>query len=77
MNRIRMKEQTYLLPTEPPSTITVIHPQIKIEKRWCYLKDEGTRTGLAEAKDAVDGYEQGLSALRKLEAKESEPNEQA
>lgn len=74
MNRIRMKEQTYLLPTDPPSTIT-IHPQIKIEKRWCYLKDEGTRTGLAEAKDAVDAYEQGLSAIRKLEAKESETNE--
>lgn len=73
MNRIRMKEQTYLLPTDPPSTITVIHPQIKMENRWCYLKDEGTRTGLAEARDSVDAYEQGLAALRKV--KESETNE--
>lgn len=61
--KIRLKETTYLIPSNPPKTIKILHPQIKIDKQWCYIKDETTQTKLAEAKDEIDAYQIALQAL--------------
>ncbi|WP_438350425.1 hypothetical protein ACP8HI_07155 [Paenibacillus sp. FA6] len=75
--RIRLKENTYLIPSKPPSTLKVLHPQIKVDGNWCYIKDESTQTKLAEANDEIHAYKQAVVALRKVDkGREEEKHDQ-
>lgn len=68
--RIRLKETMYLIPSNPTKTIKILHPQIKIDKQWCYIKDDTTQTKLAEAKDEIDAYRIALRALSTVGGRE-------
>jgi hypothetical protein len=65
MSDVRAKEITYLN-KETMKTFRRWHPQIKVNGKWAFIRDDSTRSNLQEADDEYEAMEQAIAAWRKM-----------
>lgn len=63
--RFRAKQKSFY-DDSTKKTRSVWLPQIKIDGKWCYLKDESSPTGIMESHFEMNAIEKAIRELRKM-----------